>query len=325
MQRGWYQVAGDFDGLAEISGRFRHEVRSPADLPAVGDWVGVLAAERTGRAIIHRRLERRSAVSRKAAGRSVDEQVLAANVDTVFLVTALAGDLSPRRLERYLALAWDAGAVPVVVLNKADLCADPGAGARDLRARLPFVDVVAVSALTADGLEAIAPYLRPATTIVLLGSSGVGKSTLTNRLLGRQRQRVAGVREADGKGRHTTTSRQLVELEGGALLIDTPGMRELQPWVDESAIDGTFEDIAELARGCRFSDCAHEGEPGCAVLDAVAAGAVHGNRLEHYRRLRREAAFEERKRDKVAAAEEKKRWKRIGQAMKEHYRQSERG
>lgn len=319
-QRGLSRVAGDFDGWADVSGRFRHEANAAADFPAVGDWVGVAADPGAERAVIHCRLKRRSTVSRKAAGRAVDEQVLAANVDTIFLVTTLTEDLNPRRIERYLTLVWEAGAVPVVVLNKADLCEDPSAAADAIRARLPFVDVLAVSALNTDGLNELSPYLRPATTIALLGSSGVGKSTLVNRLLDRDLQKVAAIREADGKGRHTTTSRQLVELASGALLIDTPGMRELQPWVDESAIDGAFEDIAQLAHACRFSDCAHAEEPGCAVLEAVAAGTLDANRLEHYRRLLREAAFEERKRDKSAAAEEKRRWKRIHQAQKALYR-----
>jgi len=224
-QRGLCRVAGDFDGWAEVSGRFRHEANSAADFPAVGDWVGVAAEPGAKRAVIHCRLKRRSTVSRKAAGRAVDEQVLAANVDTIFLVTALTGDLNPRRIERYLTMVWEAGAVPVVVLNKADLCEDPSAAADATRARLPFVDVLSVSALNADGLDELRPYLRRATTIALLGSSGVGKSTLVNRLLGRDLQKVAAVRDADGQGRHTTTTRQLVELAGGALLIDTPGMR----------------------------------------------------------------------------------------------------
>jgi ribosome biogenesis GTPase len=221
-------------------------------------------------------------------------------------------------------MVWEAGAVPVVVLNKADLCEDPSAAAAATRARLPFVDVLSVSALNADGLDQLSPYLTRATTIALLGSSGVGKSTLVNRLLGHDLQKVATVSDVDGRGRHTTTSRQLVELAGGALLIDTPGMRELQPWVDESAIDGAFEDIALLARACRFPDCAHAEEPDCAVLEAVTAGTLDTSRLEHYRRLLREAAFEERKRDKSAAAEEKRRWRRINQAMKVLYRHRDR-
>ena len=323
-QRGLCRVAGDFDGWAEVSGRFRHDAKSAADFPTVGDWVGVIAEPTSERGVIHCRLERRSTVSRKAAGPAVDEQVVAANVDTIFLVTALTGDLNPRRIERYLTMVWEAGAVPVVVLNKVDLCEDPSAAADATRTRLPLVDVVSVSALTADGIDQLSPYLTRGTTIALLGSSGVGKSTLINRLLGHDLQKVSTVSDADGRGRHTTTARQLVALASGALLIDTPGMRELQPWVDESAVDGAFEDIAQLAQSCRFSDCAHTQEPGCAVLDAVGAGTLDSSRLEHYRRLLREAAFEKRKRDKSAAVEEKRRWKKIHQSAKALYRQRDR-
>ena len=322
-QRGLYRVAGEFEGWAEISGRFRHEARSAADFPAVGDWVGLAAPAGADRAVISRRLERRSSLSRQAAGRAVDEQIVAANVDTVFLVNPLDRKVSVNGIERYLTMVWEGGAVPVVLLNKADLCADPAAEAAAVRSRLSFVDVIVASALTAEGLDGLAPYLKPAQTVALLGSSGAGKSTLINRLLGQEALTVGAVRDWDAKGRHTTTSRQLVEMPLGALLIDTPGMRELQPWVDESAIDRTFEDVAELAHACRFVDCAHGDEPGCAVLDAVTAGTLDAGRLEHYRRLLREAAFEERKRDKSAAAEQKRKWKQMHQAQKAMYRQRE--
>jgi ribosome biogenesis GTPase len=324
-QRGAYRVAGDFDGWAEVSGKFRHGARAIAEFPAVGDWVCVTAAGGSERAVITRRLDRRSTISRKAAGRAVEEQVLAANVDTIFLVTALAEDLNPRRLERYLTVVRDAGAVPVVVLNKTDLSADPEGQAADVRARLPFVDVLAISARRGDGLAALDSYLSPTRTVALIGSSGVGKSTLVNRLLGHERLKTAEISDVHGKGRHTTTARHLVDLPGGALLIDTPGMRELQPWVEESAIAETFEDIAELAQGCRFGDCAHESEPGCAVLAAVERGELSPERLEHFRHLGREIAFEERKRDKSAAAAEKRRWKKIHQAAKIMYRDRDRG
>ena len=334
-QRGAYRVAGEFDGWAEVSGRFRHEAQATADFPAVGDWVCLAEGlprqsdERSGaaageRAVITRRLDRLSTISRKAAGRAVEEQVLAANVDTIFLVTALAEDLNPRRLERYLTVVRDAGAVPVVVLNKTDLSSDAERQAAEVRSRLPFVEVLAISAKTREGLEALTPYLSPTRTVALIGSSGVGKSTLVNRLLGHELLKTAAISEVDGKGRHTTTARHLIELPAGALLIDTPGMRELQPWVDEEAVSETFEDISELAGGCRFTDCAHESEPGCAVLAAVEKGELSAERLEHFRHLGREVAFEERKRDKGAAAAEKKRWKKIHQAAKAMYRDRDR-
>jgi ribosome biogenesis GTPase / thiamine phosphate phosphatase len=329
-QRGAYRVAGGYDGWSEVSGRFRHDAMTAADFPCVGDWVGVRDR------IIHARLNRRSTLSRTAAGRAVEQQVVAANVDTVFVVTAFARDLNPRRLERYLTLVWEAGAMPVVVVNKADLCGDPDAAVDALRARVPFVDIVVTCAaptvappMTAairrayDPATDLAPYLRPASTVALLGSPGVGKSTIINRLLGRDAQKIADL-DSDGKGRHTTTARQLVELESGALLIDTPGMRELQAWTDEAGIDAVFDEIVDLARECRFADCAHESEPGCAVLAAVHAGRLDADRLQNYRRLVREAAFETRKRDKAAAANTKRRWKQASQAAKALYRDRDR-
>jgi ribosome biogenesis GTPase len=326
-QRGLYRIAGDADGWAEVSGRFRHEAKGAADFPAVGDWIGATPGSR---AIIHHRLERRSTISRAAAGRAVDEQVIAANVDTIFLVTALTQDLNVRRLERYLTMVWDAGAVPVVVLNKADLSDDPESECASIRMRLPHVDVVWVSALRDETLAPLAPYLHPAKTVALLGMSGVGKSMIVNRLVGGDQdgldnvQRVGAVRESDGRGRHTTTSRQLVELAGGALLIDTPGMRELQLWSDESAVEQAFDDIGALAVQCRFDDCAHAAEPGCAVREAVAAGRLDEDRLANYQRLLRETAFEVRKRDKAAAADTKREWKQMTKAARALYKERNR-
>jgi ribosome biogenesis GTPase / thiamine phosphate phosphatase len=316
-QRGLYRIEGNARGRAEVSGRFRHDAASAAEFPAVGDWVGVTPSD--GASIIHVCLARRSTISRAAPGRGVGEQVIAANVDTIFLVTALTQDLNPRRLERYLTMVWDAGATPVVVLNKADLADDPERENAAVRQRLPHVDVVSVTALSESGLAALSPYLRPARTVALLGMSGVGKSTIVNRLLGGDHLKVGDVRASDGRGRHTTTSRQLVELPGGALLIDTPGMRELQLWSDESSVEQAFDDIAALARDCRFDDCGHGSEPGCAVIQAVADGRLDEDRLANYQRLLREAAFEARKQDKASAAELKRRWKHAAKAARAMY------
>lgn len=316
VERGSWRLDGDVDGWFEIAGRLRHAAESGGDLPAVGDWVIV------ERGVIVNRLERRSVISRAAAGRASAEQVIAANVDTVFVVTSANEDLSERRLERYLAMIWNAGATPVVVVNKADLAAEPDAIAGELRDRLQFVDVALVSAL-AGNVEPLAPYLLTGRTVALVGSSGVGKSTIVNRLVGTDVQKVAAIRESDSTGRHTTTARQLIALPGGALLIDTPGMRELQPWVGADAIDGSFDDISALAAECRFADCAHDTEPGCAVQAAIAAGTLDHDRLENYRHLLRESAFELRKHDKAAAAAHKRRWKQSAQALKALYKDRE--
>ena len=282
------QHRGGYDVLTEggerrvsLTGRLRHEAASAAELPAVGDWVAL--RDDTIQAV----LPRRSAFSRKAAWSATEEQVLAANLDAVFVVSALNGDFNLRRLERYLTLAWESGATPVLVLTKADLCDDVGAALLEVEQVALGVATHAVSNLSGAGLDELSPYLAPARTVALLGSSGVGKSTLANRLAGEERQVTNEIAE-DGRGRHTTTSRQLIRLPGGALLVDTPGLREIQLWDADDGIQEAFADVDELAADCRFNDCAHQSEPGCAVQAAIDEGQLPRERLQSYRQLQRE-------------------------------------
>ena len=303
---------------AEVTGRFRHAVAGSADFPVVGDWA-VVEPCADGPALIHTLLSRRSAFARKAAGEEVEAQVAAANIDTVFLVSGLDGDLNLRRIERYLATALESGAAPVVVLNKADLRPDLNEIAAEVGSVAPGVPAAIVSAMAEGGLSALEPYLVPRRTVALLGSSGVGKSTIINRLLGEERFRTSSMSDAAaGRGRHTTTSRELVRLLGGALLIDTPGMRELQLWSGDEGLGRAFEDIEALALHCRYPDCRHEGEPGCAVRAAVESGRLEARRLESFLKLRREIRFMELKKDaKARRRQEKATGRRFAAMVKE--------
>lgn len=315
--RSLYRVLGEGGELpARLAGRMRHHAASPADLPAVGDWVMLDAEPDADAAVIRALLPRRSKFSRKVAGERAAEQVVAANVDVVWIVSALDADLSLRRIERYLALGWESGATPVVVLSKADLRDDVDDAVRRVESVALGTAVHAVSGLTGQGTDALRAYLGGHATVALLGSSGVGKSTLINHLAGGEVQRVAEVRASDQKGRHTTTHRQLVRLPGGGLIVDTPGMRELQLWDAEGGVQDTFGDVEELAAGCRFADCRHAAEPGCAVLAAVESGALDAGRLASYHKLQRELAFLERRQDARAQSEADHRLRSLHKAMR---------
>lgn len=309
--------------LGEIAGRLHHHAQRRADLPAVGDWVVLEARPSEGRGTIHAVLPRRSRFARKEAGRRTDEQVIAANVDTAFVVSSLNQDLNARRVERYLAQVWESGAAPVVVLNKADLCDDALAEtlAAEMEAAAIGVAVLRVSAVTGAGFDELTPFLQAGQTIAALGSSGVGKSTIINRLLGRDAQAVRDIREGDDRGRHTTSVRQLFALPGGALMIDTPGMRELQLWGEGAGLDRAFRDLDEVARDCRFPDCGHQSEPGCAIQEALSGGRLDAERLESWRKLQRELAFLERKRDAGLQSAERERWKQIHREMRRTYKE----
>lgn len=304
--------------LAETAGRLRHEARSPLDLPAVGDFVALLPRTGEGRGAIHRVLPRRSRFVRGAAGEQTREQVVAANVDVVFLVSGLDRDYNLRRIERYLSLAFESGALPVVVLNKADLREDAAACLEEVAAVAPGTPVHLLSAKGHQGLDELGTYLRPRQTVALLGSSGVGKSTLVNALLGRTHFRTREVREIDQRGRHTTTHRELVALPGGALLIDTPGMRELQLWDAEAGIADAFADVTALAVDCRFRDCGHADEPGCAVTAAASSGSLPRERLESYRKLQAELRALGERQDALARRATRRRWASIHKTARKH-------
>lgn len=314
--RGAYEVqAADSEGTAVVSGRFRYEAGGPAGFPAVGDWVAIDGSPSADTATIHALLPRRTAFTRLAAGLRVEAQVVAANVDVVFVAMALDGDFNLRRLERYLAVAWSSGADPVVLLTKSDRCDDIGGRLLAVEAAAPGVPAHPISAIDGTGLDAVTGRLTVGRTAAVLGSSGVGKSTLINALAGAELLATREVRADDDRGRHTTTHRQLVVLPGGACIVDTPGMRELGLWQGGEGLDDAFADIDELAAACRFRDCRHESEPDCAVTAAIRSGTLGPDRLRSKRKLEREIASTEARRSVAASRAESRRFHRqIGNA-----------
>jgi ribosome biogenesis GTPase len=315
QQRGHYGLmTPQGEAGAVISGRLAHEAEE-GGYPVAGDWVACAVAT-DGSAVIHAVLPRRTVFSRKAAGLGQVTQVVAANVDVALLVAALNADFNPRRMERYLAVAWQSGAKPLIVLTKSDLRADADAMAEATRDVAIGVEVLAVSAATGEGMGSLADRLVPGETAVLVGSSGAGKSTLVNALAGAEIMDTGGIRLSDDRGRHTTTHRELVLLPSGALILDTPGMRELGLLDADEGLAATFEDIDALAEQCRFHDCGHTNEPGCAINAALEARTLDPERWANYRKLLREAAFVDRKEDRVARQAERQKWAQISKAQR---------
>ena len=312
-QKGSFMVmTNESEQLSKISGKLRFQTMKREDLPAVGDWV--LLNEKGG--LIERVLPRSSKFSRKKAGLEAEEQIIATNIDTVFILSSLNDDLNFNRIERYLLLCWESGANPVIVLTKADTCHNVEDRKREVEDALGGVKVLVISSVNMGGIEELQPFLQSGKTVALVGSSGVGKSTLTNLLIGTYLQKTKEVRDADDKGRHTTTHRELFLLENGSSIIDTPGMREIQMWQGQEGLSTQFKDIEDLALGCKFNDCSHEDEPGCKIKKAIDINELSKDRFEHYQKLQREIAYMERKGNKRLESLERKKWKSIGKQRK---------
>jgi ribosome biogenesis GTPase len=319
QSKGIYRLlSGKGELLAEIAGSLIYDSPGLENLPVCGDWVLADNPENRNRTQIRFLLPRRTAFFRKQAGTAIGRQVIASNIDTVCLVSGLDADFNPRRIERYLAVAWESGANPVIILNKADICTEVSARLNEVRSLAPGIPVFAASATDGLGMEFILSCAGTGQTIALLGSSGVGKSSIVNRLLGNS---VQNVRETDpdtGRGVHTTAARHLFLLPSGGLIMDTPGMRELQIWSLDTGLDSTFEDIRALAEQCRFRDCSHQTEPGCRVRAAVDRGELEGGRLANYFKLSKEARYIELKSTHSSSWVEKERWKKVMGSAKKH-------
>lgn len=311
---------------AQVSGKMRDKINNETNspngetpepaFPAVGDWVVMIHDRQHNSGIIRMVLPRKTKFSRNAAGVTSQEQVIAANIDQAFIVAALNADFNPSRIERYLVTAWNSGAIPVILLNKADLCAEVDAKVVEMEKTAVGVSVHAISAAKGDGLEQLTPYLQNGRTSVFIGSSGAGKSTIINRLLGRDVIKVVETSDYKDKGRHTTTSREMYLLEGGGIVIDTPGMRELQLWEGEQGLSETFDDIEQLAAQCRFNDCRHQEEPDCAIRPALEKGEIDQVRFKNFLKLQRELKYQEARHNAKVRMEQSKRWKSIAKTRR---------
>jgi len=316
-QKNTYLLYTEFGELsAEVTGKMRYQASGRKDFPAVGDWVVISVINGEPRATIHEILPRKSKFSRKTVGLITDEQIIATNIDTAFLVSGLDQDFNLRRIERYLILVWESGANPVIILNKADLCDQVEQRRAEVEAIAPYVPIIVLSAIDNQGIKALIPYLGTGQTVALIGSSGVGKSTITNQLVQKNVQAIQPVRQGDNRGRHTTTHRELIILPTGGLLIDTPGMREIQIWAGSESFHETFADINTISQQCRFRDCQHGKEPGCAVQLALFEGTLDEQRFHNYQKLQQELEYLNRKQDKKANLAEKERWKKISKAQR---------
>ncbi|MDO1448008.1 ribosome small subunit-dependent GTPase A [Rhodocytophaga aerolata] len=319
-----YVVYSEYGLLTgELTGKLLYTSQSPADLPKVGDWVVISVFEQEQKAIIHEVLKRKTCFSRKVPGAKVEEQIIATNIDLLFIVQSLDQSYNIRRLERYLVMAHESGARPVVVLNKSDLCHNLEEKLTEVKASAGNVPVVALSCLEDNVSIKLAPYLQPGITIAFTGSSGVGKSSLINQLAGEKRLETGLVRSVDSKGRHTTTHRELLLLENGVILIDTPGMRELQLWQAEEGLDEAFEDISQLTLQCRFADCSHTQEKGCAVLAAIDAGELLPERYQSFLKLQKELNYLSVKTDIHSFLAHKKQVKSLHKQLKNSYKHRE--